>query len=100
MRRSMKMLSLAGIVIAGIGRVSAAAPTIYPLGIADGSNGSRGYSINSSGQIAVSSFQLFGQGTASRYDGVPGAGGVLRNLGTLPGYSTSFSYGVNASGQV
>jgi probable HAF family extracellular repeat protein len=77
-----------------------AGPTIYPLGIPDGSVASRGYSINSSGQIAVTSFQAFGQGTASRYDGTPGAGGVLRNLGTLPGYQTSFAYGVNSSGQV
>lgn len=100
MRHELTRLSLATIVVAGLARSSPAAPTIYPLGIPDGSTGSRGYSINSSGQIAVSSVQLFGQGTASRYDGTPGSGGILRNLGTLPGYQTSFAYGVNSSGQV
>jgi probable HAF family extracellular repeat protein len=100
MRHKFTGLTFAAILVGGIGRVSVAGPTIYPLGIPDGSVASRGYSINSSGQVAVSSVQLFGQGTASRYDGTPGAGGVLRNLGTLPGYQTSFAYGVNESGQV
>jgi probable HAF family extracellular repeat protein len=100
MRHKFTSLSFATIVVAGLARCAPAAPTIYPLGIPDGSVASRGYSINSSGQVAVSSVQPFGQGTASRYDGTPGSGGVLRNLGTLPGYQTSFAYGVNESGQV
>lgn len=100
MRHKSTRLSVATMVMAALAQSSPAAPTIYPVGIPDGSVASRGYSINSSGQIAVTSVQLFGQGTASRYDGTPGAGGVLRNLGTLPGYQTSFAYGVNSSGQV
>src|SRR5262249_29096540 len=46
------------------------------------------------------SVQLFGQGTAFRYDGIPGAGGAFQNLNTLPGYQTAFSLAINANGQV
>ncbi len=88
-------------VFTGFGRViSASTPTIYPLGIASGNNvSSRPYGLNASGQVAVTSTQLFGQVTASRYDGTA-PGGSLVSLGTLPGYQTSAAWGVNASGQV
>src|SRR3954452_14572277 len=44
---------------------SAAGPTIYPLPVANnGSTAGRGYGINDSGQVAVTSTMLFGQGTA------------------------------------
>src|SRR4051812_34997007 len=75
-KRRMKMLrkwvrlSLAAISIVVGGRMAfAAAPTIYPLGIAAGENGSRGYGVNDSGQVAVTSIEAIGTGIAGRYDG-------------------------------
>jgi probable HAF family extracellular repeat protein len=77
----------------------AASPTIYPLGFSSGTTGSRGYGVNDSGQVAVSSIQLFGQGTANRYDGAA-PGGTLRTLIPFAGYANAFSNAINASGQV
>ena len=37
---------------------------------------------------------------AFRYDGTPGSGGVMHDLGTLPAIMSSAGYGINASGQV
>ncbi len=95
-------LSIASISTVALLPISASAnPTIYSLGASNnGSTLSRGMSINDSGQVAVNSIMLFGQGTAGRYDGVPTSGGVLRDLPSLPGDQTGFANAVNASGQV
>ncbi len=77
-----------------------AIPVIYDIPWATGTLGSRGLSINDSAQVAVTSYELLGQGTASRYDGIPGSGGVLRNLGALPGDQHGFANAINAHGQV
>jgi probable HAF family extracellular repeat protein len=100
-RNRLIQLSIAAGTVAGIGPIAAAGPTIYSLDVANnGSTGSRGLAINDSGQVAVSSLMLFGQGTPQRYDGQPGAGGVLRDLIVLPGDQTGFANAINSSGQV
>jgi probable HAF family extracellular repeat protein len=87
------------IALLGLGSpVLAAIPTICELGIANGSTASRGYLVNDSGQVAVTSTQLFGQGTASRYDGVA-PGGTLRTLAPS-GYAETVANAINSSGQV
>jgi probable HAF family extracellular repeat protein len=57
--------------------------------------------INSSGQVAgyTQGTSVFTPYHAFRYDGTPGAGGVMRNLGTLGG-NTSAASGINDLGQV
>jgi probable HAF family extracellular repeat protein len=67
-----------------------------------GGAGSRGHGINNAGQVTGNS--LLGATTADpthafRYDGTPGSGGVMRDLGTLGGTS-SYGVGVNDAGQV
>lgn len=96
----MQWIRIAAVATIGVTSVAGAAgPTIYPLGISSGSVGSRPYGLNESGQVAVTSAQLFGQVTAARYDGAA-PGGSLIDLGTLPGYQTAAARDVNASGQV
>jgi probable HAF family extracellular repeat protein len=55
--------------------------------------------VNDSGQVAGSSNLTFnGAVVAFRYDGTPGSGGIMRNLGSFGGPSTGRA--VNSSGQV
>jgi MYXO-CTERM domain-containing protein len=81
---------------AGIRSTAArAAPgDIHNLGALGGAS-SQGYGINASGQVAGSA-----DGFAFRYDGTPGAGGIMHRLGSLPGETGSSGAGLNASGQV
>jgi probable HAF family extracellular repeat protein len=63
---------------------------------------SYGFAINDSGQVAGRSYISGGDSTtehAFRYDGDPGLGGMMRDLGTLGG-SSSAAHGINAGGQV
>jgi probable HAF family extracellular repeat protein len=74
---------------------------MHDLGTLGGS-GSRGYGINNAGQVTGNS--LLGATSADpthafRYDGTPGSGGVMRDLGTLGG-TNSFGVDVNDAGQV
>jgi probable HAF family extracellular repeat protein len=74
---------------------------MHDLGTLGGS-GSRGYGINNAGQVTGNS--SLGATTADpihafRYDGTPGSGGVMRDLGTLGG-SNSFGVDINDAGQV
>jgi probable HAF family extracellular repeat protein len=67
-----------------------------------GGSGSRGYGINNAGQVTGNSY--LGDTSAEpthafRYDGTPGSGGVMRDLGTLGG-TNSYGVGVNDAGQV
>src|SRR5882724_8843456 len=96
MQNRVIVLAATVIGIAGIQQfASAAAATIYSLGTSDGFNSSRAYSVNATGQAAVTSVELFGAGTAYRYDN-----GALHNLGSLSGYLHAFSNAINSSGQV
>jgi probable HAF family extracellular repeat protein len=77
-------------------------PAIYNLGTLGGS-ASVPAAINSSGQVV-------GQSTAATappieenaflYSGIPGSGGAMSNLGTLPGDISSAAQGINDSGQI
>ena len=89
---------------AGVGAKAAhaAAADIYNLGAFDARR-SDGYAINDAGQ--VTGFSSHGESLgyrAFRYDGIPGAGGVMRDLGTLGGTYTDRSGGggINEAGQV
>jgi probable HAF family extracellular repeat protein len=67
-----------------------------------GGTGSRGYGINNVGQVTGNSSlgATSNEPThAFRYDGTPGSGGVMRDLGTLGG-KNSYGVGVNDAGQV
>src|SRR5262249_20255523 len=98
-RKHIVLVLAATVILAAETTISAAVPTIYPLGIASGSTASRGFAVNTLGQVAVTSFQVFGQGTASRYDGTA-PGGALLTLTPFAGYAQAVANAVNSSGQV
>src|SRR5436190_1153250 len=96
-----KASAWAALIVAGLFASPAhGAAMIYNLGTLGGSISS-GYAINDAGQIAGSS-TVTGSTPyhAFRYDGTPGSGGVMRDLGTLAGGTDSESRGVNNAGQV
>lgn len=73
------------------------------LGTLEGPNGRESLSmaINAGGQVAGYSTTLqTGPTHAFRYDGTPGSGGIMRDLGSLGGSGFSYGHGINASGQV
>ena len=78
-------------------------PTIYNLGTLGGTD-SYGQGINALGQVTGYSSNGSGVNHAFLYSGVPGSGGAMVDLGTLPGGDGpargSFGYGINASGQI
>ena len=81
---------------AGVGSRLAHAPgDIYNRGTLTYGATSVGYGINDAGQVAGP----HGYGRAFRYDGTPGSGGAMADLGTLGG-AYSVGIGINASGQV
>ena len=61
-----------------------AAPFIYELGTLGGPNAAA-QGISNSGQVAGWANLPTGISHSVRYDGIPGAGGVMRDLGTLGG---------------
>ena len=69
------------------------------LGTVSGGTRSDGDGINAAGQVAGTNERgSFGTiKRAFRYDGTPGAGGVMRELGTLGG-AVSYGFGINAAG--
>src|SRR5262249_24679100 len=92
-------VALAGIALAP-SPASAAPPVIYDLGTLGGTN-SYGNAVSDSGQGAGDS-QIPGDSThhAFRSDGTPGAGGVMRDLGTLGGGTHSEGLAISDAGQV
>jgi probable HAF family extracellular repeat protein len=95
------LLSVSGASIPA--RAPATPPAIYNLGTLGGT-GSQGYAINDAGQVAGSSALPGDTGDipnhAFRYDGTPGSGGVMHDLGTLGGTLVSVGLAVNDAGQV
>ena len=79
---------------------------IYNLGTVGGPN-SGGYGINASGQVAgtmsvdggLPGFEGY-EDHAFRYDGTPGSGGVIHDLGELDGSSSSRGSAINNAGAV
>lgn len=82
----------------GLSGARAAIGDIHNLGTLGGGI-SEAYGINASGQV-VGYTTTPGNGYyhAFRFDGMPGNGGVMRDLGTFG--SDTIAYGINASGQV
>lgn len=76
----------------------AAPPAIYSLGTLGGN--SYGRAVNDAGQVAGYSYTTGNLAFhAFRYDGTPGSGGVMRDLGTFGG-TYSAGHAINSSGQV
>jgi probable HAF family extracellular repeat protein len=70
------------------------------LGALVGGTYSVGWGVNNAGQVAGESGNtISGVFHAFRYDGTPGSGGIMRDLGTLGGLH-SYGLGVNNAGQV
>jgi probable HAF family extracellular repeat protein len=78
----------------------AAPSAIYNLGTLGGLF-SESFAVNGVGQVAgVSSTAGDTEEHAFLYTGTPGSGGVMADLGALPGGNISQGYGINAGGQV
>jgi probable HAF family extracellular repeat protein len=89
-------------LVTGAGfRDAAADGDIYNLGTLGGT-ASYGYGINDAGQVAGDSDSDTSGGVfhAFRYSGTPSSGGVMADLGTLPGGTASSGLAINAAGQV
>lgn len=75
--------------------------TMRDLGTLGGTS-SEGYEINDAGQVTGRAYVTGNPNAgvhAFRYDGTPGAGGVMRDLGALGG-NFSVGFGINNAGQV
>jgi probable HAF family extracellular repeat protein len=81
--------------------VRATTAAIYSLGTLGGT-ASFGRGINVGGQVAGYSITYGNTANhAFRYSGIPGSGGTMIDLGSLGGtFSSSYGFGINASGQV
>src|SRR5436190_22534601 len=86
-------LTFAAAVCLSAAGAGAATPLIYSLETLGGS-ASNGWDVNDSGQATGwASTALDAESHAYRYDGTPGAGGVMRDLLTLGGIR-SYGYGI------
>jgi probable HAF family extracellular repeat protein len=65
-----------------------------------GGTWSAAYGINNSGQIVGKFLHSSGQYHAFLYEGVPGAGGHMTDLGVMPGLAWSAANGINNSGVI
>jgi probable HAF family extracellular repeat protein len=99
-RRRNVLPLIAATACGGLAPATHAAPgDIHNLGTLGG-HYSGGSGINASGQVVGYSSVGSTDSHAFRYDGIPGAGGLMRDLGLLPGSASSSASDVNASGQV
>src|SRR5688500_7615692 len=99
-----RLVSVAGVVLGLSPALTASARgapgDIHHLGTLGGSP-SHGHATNDAGQVTGwSTITGAVADHAFRYDGTPGAGGTMQDLGTLAGVGGSYGFGINNLGQV